>query len=46
MLVRFAERMGADVVAEGIETETEQKALMQIGDMWAQGYLFGRPEVV
>lgn len=46
MLVRFAERMGAGVVAEGIETETEQKALMQIGDMWAQGYLFGRPEVV
>lgn len=46
MLVRFAERMGAEVVAEGIETETEQKALMQIGDMWAQGYLFGRPEVV
>lgn len=46
MLVRFAERMGAEVVAEGIETESEQTALMQIGDMWAQGYLFGRPELV
>jgi EAL domain-containing protein (putative c-di-GMP-specific phosphodiesterase class I)/AmiR/NasT family two-component response regulator len=45
MLVRFAERMGAEVVAEGIETADEQKALMDIGDMWAQGYLFGRPEV-
>ena len=45
MLVRFAERTGVAVVAEGVETEAEVQALQGLGRMLAQGYLFGRPEV-
>lgn len=45
MLVRFAERTGVEVVAEGVETEAEAQALLALGPMLAQGYLFGRPEV-
>jgi EAL domain-containing protein (putative c-di-GMP-specific phosphodiesterase class I) len=45
MLVRFAERVGARVVAEGVETQAEAEVLADLGPMWAQGYYFGRPAI-
>jgi EAL domain-containing protein (putative c-di-GMP-specific phosphodiesterase class I)/CheY-like chemotaxis protein len=46
MLVRFAERMSIRVVAEGVETEPERQALIELGAEWGQGYLLGRPVLV
>lgn len=43
MVLRFAERLGAAVIAEGVETEAERRALLDLGADWGQGYLFGRP---
>ena len=39
---RFADELGARLVAEGIETDAERAALLQIGVRFGQGYLFGR----
>jgi EAL domain-containing protein (putative c-di-GMP-specific phosphodiesterase class I) len=41
--VRLCEDLGAEVVAEGIETPTEFRALRETGIHLAQGYLFARP---
>jgi EAL domain-containing protein (putative c-di-GMP-specific phosphodiesterase class I) len=35
--------VGAQVIAEGIETEEEAKVLMDLGIRFAQGYYFARP---
>jgi EAL domain len=40
----FARTAGCRLVAEGVETEDEARALTQLGVEFAQGYLFGRPE--
>ncbi|HET7900201.1 MAG TPA: EAL domain-containing protein, partial [Candidatus Nanopelagicales bacterium] len=45
MLVSFAERMGIRVVAEGVETEAERDTMLELGAVYGQGYLFGRPEI-
>lgn len=42
-LCSFADRMGALVVAEGIETEAEREMLLSLGVVAGQGYLFGHP---
>lgn len=42
----FARTAGCRLVAEGVETEDEARALTQLGVEFAQGYLFGRPEAV
>ncbi len=42
-ILEMADSMGANVVAEGVETEPEADALRKIGVRWAQGYLFARP---
>ena len=42
-VVRLCEDLGAEVVAEGIETPTELRALRETGIHYAQGYLFARP---
>lgn len=42
----LAERIGLDVVAEGVETVIQQEALRKIGLTQAQGYLYGRPTPV
>jgi EAL domain-containing protein (putative c-di-GMP-specific phosphodiesterase class I) len=42
-LVSFADAIGAQLVAEGIELEGEVDCLRRLGLRRAQGYLFGRP---
>ena len=38
-----AQRTGAVVIAEGIETETDLHTAGRLGARWGQGWLFGRP---
>jgi EAL domain-containing protein (putative c-di-GMP-specific phosphodiesterase class I) len=42
-ILEMGEGLGADVIAEGVQTEEEAAALREIGLHWAQGYLFARP---
>ncbi len=42
-VVKIGKELGADVVAEGIETEAERAMLCSIGCPFGQGYLFSRP---
>ena len=39
----YAERTGACVIAEGIETEAHLATAVGMGAHWGQGWLFGRP---
>jgi diguanylate cyclase (GGDEF)-like protein len=43
-IVELARTLGLDVVAEGVETEGQRRALADLDCGWAQGYLFARPE--
>lgn len=42
-LVTFAQRIGAQVVAEGLETDAELATVRELGIGLGQGYLLGRP---
>ena len=42
-MVCLAERLGLEVVAEGIETGAQRDALLGMGCLIGQGYLLGRP---
>jgi EAL domain-containing protein (putative c-di-GMP-specific phosphodiesterase class I) len=42
-LIRLAEDMGFDVIAEGVETQVQADLLTEFGCHLAQGYLFSRP---
>jgi EAL domain-containing protein (putative c-di-GMP-specific phosphodiesterase class I) len=42
-LVSFREDIGAVLVAEGIETQSELDVLVQLGVQHGQGYYLGRP---
>jgi PAS domain S-box-containing protein len=42
-LVSFAEDVGVQVIAEGIETEEQLDALQEIGFRYGQGFYFGVP---
>jgi diguanylate cyclase (GGDEF)-like protein len=42
-LVSIGTGLGADVVAEGIETETQERYLIQRGCRFGQGYRYGMP---
>jgi EAL domain-containing protein (putative c-di-GMP-specific phosphodiesterase class I) len=42
-IVDMAKAMGKQVVAEGVETEAEQRALRALGCPYGQGFFFGRP---
>jgi EAL domain-containing protein (putative c-di-GMP-specific phosphodiesterase class I) len=44
-MVEFSRQIGADLVAEGIETQAELTAVMDLGMAFGQGYLLGRPSV-
>jgi EAL domain-containing protein (putative c-di-GMP-specific phosphodiesterase class I) len=39
----YAERTGAVIVAEGIETDEQQRLACALGASYGQGYLYGRP---
>jgi diguanylate cyclase (GGDEF)-like protein len=43
-IVELARTLGLDVVAEGVETEDQRRALTELDCGSAQGYLFARPE--
>ncbi len=43
MVALFARRLGAIVIAEGVENDDEAEALTELGVPLAQGFLFGRP---
>ncbi len=42
-MINFGQTLGLQVVAEGVETEAQQRALIAVGVDLAQGYLFGKP---
>ena len=42
-MITFASEIDAEIIAEGIETEGELKALQALGVQRGQGYLLGRP---
>lgn len=42
-LVTFAAGTGSDIVAEGVETQSELDALVRLGIRYAQGYHLGEP---
>jgi EAL domain-containing protein (putative c-di-GMP-specific phosphodiesterase class I) len=39
----YAERTGAVVIAEGVETDEDLTTARALGAQWGQGWLFGRP---
>ncbi len=43
-IVALARSLGLDLVAEGVETEAQRQALVDMGCTYGQGYLFGRPQ--
>ncbi|MHB8959408.1 MAG: EAL domain-containing protein [Candidatus Limnocylindrales bacterium] len=45
-MVHFARRAGCTLIAEGVETESERQALLDLGVEHGQGYLFGQPAEV
>lgn len=42
-IISMARSLGLDVIAEGVETEAQRSMLGQLGCLYYQGYLFGRP---
>lgn len=42
-LTGYAQRTGAEIVAEGIETESELEVIRALGISYGQGYLLARP---
>jgi diguanylate cyclase (GGDEF)-like protein len=42
-VVTMARTLGLTVVPEGIETEAQREALVELGCRYGQGFLFGRP---
>jgi len=45
-MVHFAAASGCELIAEGIETEQERRALLRLGVTLGQGFLLGRPDAV
>ena len=43
-LLKVAQVLGAEVIAEGIENSDDYRVLMKLGVRYGQGYLFGRPQ--
>jgi diguanylate cyclase (GGDEF)-like protein len=42
-IIRLAQDLGLEVIAEGVETETQVVLLRELGCVLMQGYWFGRP---
>ena len=43
-ILALARSLGLEVVAEGVETQAQRQALVDMGCTYAQGFLFGRPQ--
>ena len=43
-ILSLAEKVKANVIAEGVETQEELKTLLDLGITYGQGFLFARPE--
>lgn len=43
-ILALARSLGLEVVAEGVETEAQREALMAMGCVYGQGFLFGHPQ--
>ncbi|MGB3758563.1 MAG: EAL domain-containing protein [Rivularia sp. (in: cyanobacteria)] len=42
-IIMLSDNLGMDVVAEGIETKSQQLKLIQLGSEYGQGFLFSKP---
>jgi diguanylate cyclase (GGDEF)-like protein/PAS domain S-box-containing protein len=42
-VIELAKRLGIDVIAEGVETESQRAQLVELGCVLGQGFLFSRP---
>lgn len=42
-IIAMAEGLGLDILAEGVETETQREGLLRLGCRYMQGFLLGRP---
>jgi diguanylate cyclase (GGDEF)-like protein len=42
-IVALANSLSIEIIAEGVETQRQRERLHDLGCMYAQGYLFGRP---
>jgi len=42
-VIVLGQRLGMEVIAEGVETESQRAQLMELGCLLGQGYLFSRP---
>ncbi|MDI1253753.1 EAL domain-containing protein [Thermomonas sp.] len=42
-IVALAGSLGIEIIAEGVETMAQRECLRELGCIYAQGYLFGRP---
>ncbi len=45
-IIELASSYGMTALAEGVETEAQMKALIELGCAHAQGYLFGKPRPI
>jgi EAL domain-containing protein (putative c-di-GMP-specific phosphodiesterase class I) len=45
-LAYFSDETSCELIAEGIETEDERTALLELGVHLGQGFLLGHPEAV
>ncbi|WP_312108684.1 bifunctional diguanylate cyclase/phosphodiesterase [Brevibacillus reuszeri] len=43
-IVQFADKVNCKIIAEGIETESELRTLMDLGVVYGQGYFLGKPD--
>jgi diguanylate cyclase len=45
-LIAFCDQLGIDVVAEGIETTTQEVLLLEYRCPHGQGFLYGQPQAI
>lgn len=43
-LLKMAKSLGAEVIAEGVESQADMELLQDLGVKYAQGYLLGKPQ--